>query len=94
MKSWQLLSLLLVPFSHPATAHEDAEPEPEPASDGRIRVLCYSNTADWTNEPPGEVRFFYTELGHDLRSLDTDFGKKHVVEAIRWAAASKDAKAK
>jgi type 1 glutamine amidotransferase len=35
--------------------------------------------------PYGGGRFFYTELGHDLRSLDTPFGKKHVVEAARWA---------
>ena len=31
-------------------------------------------------------RFFYTELGHDVRSLETPFGRKHVIEAIRWAA--------
>lgn len=35
--------------------------------------------------PHGGGRFFYTELGHDLRSLDTPFGKKHVVEGARWA---------
>ncbi len=33
----------------------------------------------------GGGRFFYTELGHDLRSLDTPFGKQHIVEALRWA---------
>lgn len=31
-------------------------------------------------------RFFYTELGHDLRSLNTDFGKQHILEGIKWAA--------
>ena len=31
-------------------------------------------------------RFFYTELGHDVRSLDTPFGRQHIHEAIRWAA--------
>ncbi|MDZ7690814.1 MAG: ThuA domain-containing protein [Balneolaceae bacterium] len=31
-------------------------------------------------------RFFYTELGHDLRSLDTRFGKKHIIEGIRWVS--------
>lgn len=36
----------------------------------------------------GGGRFFYTELGHDVRSLETDFGKQHIVEAIRWAAAA------
>ncbi len=33
----------------------------------------------------GGGRFFYTELGHDLRSLDTDFGRQHVIEGVRWA---------
>ena len=33
-------------------------------------------------------RFFYTELGHDLRSLDTEFGRRHVAAAIRWAAST------
>lgn len=39
----------------------------------------------WLREYGGG-RFFYTELGHDLRSLDTAFGKQHVVEGVRWAA--------
>lgn len=34
-------------------------------------------------------RFFYTELGHDVRSLDTPFGRQHINEAIRWAAGLK-----
>ena len=42
----------------------------------------------WTHEAEGG-RFFYTELGHDLRSLDTTFGRQHVAEAIRWAAGSR-----
>jgi len=33
-------------------------------------------------------RFFYTELGHDVRSLDTEFGRQHFIEALRWAAGS------
>ncbi len=37
----------------------------------------------------GGGRFFYTELGHDLRSLETEFGRQHIVEAIRWAAGSR-----
>ena len=40
----------------------------------------------WLHENDGG-RFFYTEFGHDVRSLNTDFGKQHVVEAIRWAAS-------
>lgn len=39
----------------------------------------------WTNTLNGG-RFFYTELGHDVRSLETPFGRRHIVEAIRWAA--------
>ena len=31
-------------------------------------------------------RFFYTELGHDIRALDTDFGRQHIIEGIKWAA--------
>ncbi len=42
----------------------------------------------WTRELEGG-RFFYTELGHDVRSLDTPFGRQHIVESIRWAAANK-----
>ncbi len=39
----------------------------------------------WTNTLNGG-RFFYTELGHDVRSLDTKFGRSHIIEAIHWAA--------
>lgn len=39
----------------------------------------------WTNTLRNG-RFFYTELGHDVRSLETPFGRQHIVEAIRWAA--------
>ena len=34
-------------------------------------------------------RFFYTELGHDVRSLETSFGRQHITEGIRWAAGLK-----
>ena len=34
----------------------------------------------------GGGRFFYTELGHDLASLDTEFGRQHLLEGILWAA--------
>lgn len=39
----------------------------------------------WTHEPSGGGRFFYTEFGHDLRSLATPFARRHVLEGIRWA---------
>ena len=34
----------------------------------------------------GGGRFFYTELGHDLRSIDTDFGRQHIIEGIKWVS--------
>ncbi|WP_298869143.1 ThuA domain-containing protein [uncultured Gimesia sp.] len=39
----------------------------------------------WTNTLNGG-RFFYTELGHDVQSLETKFGRKHITQAIHWAA--------
>ena len=39
----------------------------------------------WIREHDGG-RFFYTELGHDVRSLDTKFGRQHLLEGLRWAA--------
>jgi type 1 glutamine amidotransferase len=39
----------------------------------------------WTNTLDGG-RFFYTEFGHDVESLDTPFGRQHILEAIKWAA--------
>lgn len=45
----------------------------------------------WTNEPASGGRFFYTEFGHDVRSLNTRFARQHILEGIRWAAnASKN----
>ena len=29
-------------------------------------------------------RFFYTELGHEVKSLDTKFGHQHLIEGLRW----------
>lgn len=40
----------------------------------------------WTHEPAAGGRFFYTEFGHDLRSLSTPFARQHVLEGIKWAA--------
>ena len=39
----------------------------------------------WLHQNDGG-RFFYTELGHDVRSLETRFGRQHIVEAIKWAS--------
>ncbi len=49
------------------------------------KAMGKDHPAAWLREHGGG-RFFYTELGHDLRSLDTKFGKKHVTEGVRWAA--------
>lgn len=46
----------------------------------------------WLHENEGG-RFFYTELGHDVRSLDTKFGRQHIIEAIKWAAGANKPKA-
>ena len=40
----------------------------------------------WTNEPDSGGRFFYTEFGHDLRSLSTPFARQLILKGIRWAA--------
>ena len=40
----------------------------------------------WTNQPKTGGRFFYTEFGHDMRSLSTPFVRQHILEGIRWAA--------
>ncbi|GEP44523.1 Crp/Fnr family transcriptional regulator [Brevifollis gellanilyticus] len=42
----------------------------------------------WTHEPATGGRFFYTEFGHDLRSLSTPFVHRHILEGIKWAAAA------
>ena len=41
--------------------------------------------AAWTRETEGG-RFFYTAIGHDARVLNTEFGRRHMLEALRWAA--------
>lgn len=46
---------------------------------GKDHPIAWINTLN-------EGRFFYTELGHDVRSLETPFGRQHIIEGIRWAA--------
>lgn len=46
---------------------------------GNDHPISWINTKD-------DGRFFYTELGHDVRSLETPFGRMHIMEAIKWAA--------
>lgn len=40
----------------------------------------------WTHEPAAGGRFFYTEFGHDMRSLSTPFVREHILEGILWSA--------
>jgi cytochrome c len=40
----------------------------------------------WTHEPASGGRFFYTEFGHDMRSLNTPFVRQHILEGILWSA--------
>ncbi|HSI65266.1 MAG TPA: ThuA domain-containing protein [Candidatus Saccharimonadia bacterium] len=40
----------------------------------------------WTHEPASGGRFFYTEFGHDVRSLSTPFVRKFILEGIKWSA--------
>ena len=49
------------------------------------RAMGKDHPIAWLHQNGGG-RFFYTELGHDVRSLDTPFGRQHITEAIRWAA--------
>ena len=49
------------------------------------KAIGKDHTIAWTNTSGGG-RFFYTELGHDVRSLETDFGREHILRGIRWAA--------
>ncbi|MDA7908277.1 ThuA domain-containing protein, partial [Akkermansiaceae bacterium] len=46
---------------------------------GKDHPVAWINTLN-------DGRFFYTELGHDVRSLETPFGRQHIIEGIRWAA--------
>ena len=34
-------------------------------------------------------RFFYTELGHEVKSLNTKFGQQHLMEGLRWITRTK-----
>lgn len=33
-------------------------------------------------------RYFFTGLGHDIRSIDTDFARAHLIAAIQWTAGA------
>jgi type 1 glutamine amidotransferase len=48
----------------------------------------------WTHEPATGSRFFYTEFGHDLRTLSTPFVCQHILEAIKWEGKGTAVRAK
>jgi type 1 glutamine amidotransferase len=50
-----------------------------------VKPMGADHPAAWTRETEGG-RFFYTAIGHDARALNTDFGRRHILEALRWAA--------
>jgi hypothetical protein len=35
---------------------------------------------------PDELSLIEDSSGHDVRSLDTKFGRQHIIEGIRWAS--------
>jgi type 1 glutamine amidotransferase len=50
-----------------------------------VKPMGADHPAAWTRETEGG-RFFYTAIGHDARSLNSEFGRRHILEALRWAA--------
>lgn len=42
----------------------------------------------------GKGRYLFTGLGHDVRSIDNDFARNHLIAGIRWAANSTQVKEK
>ena len=61
------------------------EPVRKPFRERGGKAMGADHPIAWLHENDGG-RFFYTELGHDVRSLETDFGRQHITEAIKWAA--------
>ena len=55
---------------------------------GRGKAMGADHPIAWLHANDGG-RFFYTELGHDVRALNTPFGRQHITEGIRWAAGLK-----
>lgn len=38
----------------------------------------------------GKGRYLFTGLGHDVRSIDTEFARKHIIASIRWTAEKRN----
>ena len=50
-----------------------------------VQRMGKDHPAAWTRETQGG-RFFYTAIGHDSRVLNSEFGRHHLLAALRWAA--------
>ena len=50
-----------------------------------VKPMGNDHPAAWTRETQGG-RFFYTAIGHDSRVLNSEFGRHHMLAALRWAA--------
>jgi len=50
-----------------------------------VQPMGKDHPAAWTRETQGG-RFFYTAIGHDSRVLNSEFGRHHLLAALRWAA--------
>ncbi len=63
------------------------DPVREKFKEMHVSPMGADHPAAWTREVEGG-RFFYTAIGHDVRVLNSEFGRKHVLEALRWAAGA------
>ena len=49
---------------------------------GDDHPICWRRKVD-------QGRYLFTGLGHDIRSIDTEFGRAHLIAAINWTAAKR-----
>ncbi len=60
------------------------EPVREKFQEMGVKPMGDDHPAAWTRETQGG-RFFYTAIGHDARVLNSEFGRHHLLAALRWA---------
>ena len=51
------------------------------------KPMGIDHPVSWIREFEGG-RFFYPELGHEVKSLNTKFGHQHLIEGLRWIIKS------
>ena len=61
------------------------EPVREKFQQMNVKPMGGDHPAAWIRETEGG-RFFYTAIGHDARVLNSDFGRQHLLAALRWTA--------